>query len=103
MTPVTPNRKLKIFIARVKIWRRDKRVYMRVLDQGIGAWGGCFHTEGNLVVESCEYPQLTRHSIFLRGTDTASADLTASEDFTTKEAAENYLQDCKHSLRTVYI
>ena len=103
MTPVTPNRKLKIFIARVKIWREDKRVRMRVLAQGLGAWGVSFPTEGKLDVESCEYPELAAHTIFLRGSDTASDDLTASKGFETEEDAETYLQDCKHSLRTVYI
>lgn len=105
MTPVTPSRKrkLKVFLAHVKIWREDKKVRMRVLAQSLGPWGGSFLTEGNLTVKSCEYPQLTSHALFLRGSDTARDDLIASKGFETEADAENYLQDCKHSLRTVYI
>lgn len=105
MTPVTPNRKLKVFVAHIRIWRSGNTVKMRVIKQGPlpQAWRATLKTLTDMTVLSIDRPELEHNRIYLRGQWSHRDNDTASLSFDGEADAEEYLQKCKKALSALYI
>lgn len=100
MTPVTPNRKLKVVLARVKLWREGYTVAMQVLEQSIGSTDQEFQSITGMSVHTYFHPNLAKNIIFLRGSHTDLDDIVSYRSFNSETEAEGYLQRCQRTLRT---
>lgn len=99
------TKKLKVFVARIRIWRAGRQVKMRVIKQGPipQNWGAELKTLTDMKVASIDCPELERDRIYLRGQWSHRDNDTVSLSFDEEADAEEYLQKCKKALSTLYI
>lgn len=100
MTPATPNRKLKVVLARVKLWQEGTVVWMQVLAQNIGSTGQEFQSTSGMSVQAISNPEISKNLIFLRGTDHNLDSRPAYRDCGSFENAAEYIDKCRRTLRT---
>lgn len=100
MTPVTPNRNLKVVLARVKLWQEGTLVRMQVLEQSIGSTKHEFQSITGMAVQAISNPEISKNLIFLRGTDHNLDNKSAYRDCGTFENAAEYIDKCRRTLRT---
>ena len=99
------TKKLKVFVAHIRIWRSGYQVKMRVIKQGpiLQNWGAELKTLTDMSISSIDCPELEHNRIYLRGQWSHRDKDTVSLSFGDEVDAEEYLQKCKKALNTMYI
>lgn len=94
--------KLKVFQARIKLWRYKSSVRMRVLEQSPMLQPyQLFKTNVARTIRSCSYPELTDDTIYLRGRDKHLDNSIAVLQCSTEEEASFQLRELRRAFRTI--
>lgn len=101
MTPVTQNKKLRVQLLRVKLWRDGTDVKMQVLEQHMDE--SVTLRGGEMTIYSVEYPELVGHTIYVRGINDERHERIATHKCYTEEYAQSYLLKCQQAFRTAYL
>ena len=101
MTPVTQNKKLRVQLLRVKLWRDGTDVKMQVLKQHMD--GSVALRSGEMTIRSVEYPELVGNTLYVRGDNKDRDKWIATRKCYTEEYAQSYLLKCQQALRTAYL